>query len=168
MHIRSRFFCTRAICAALICVGLAGCFGREPVREIPSVDEEAAQLQVYPLQNPAVQRLRDQSLAQRENGQVGDAMRTLSEALALAPRDPLLLQDMAELKLLDGKYRQADRLARESWDLGPRVGPLCERNWNTVALAAPRIGDQHGAWEAADQLPRCKLPPVLHVDDQVP
>lgn len=152
----------------IVFCGMLACSRHEPVPEIPGVDEDNAQLQVYPLQNPAVENLMQHATMLRESGDIDGAIKTVDQALELAPRDPQLLQEMAELQLLDGDFKKADRLARQSYALGPKVGPLCERNWNTVALAAPRIGDDQGAWEAARQFPQCSVAPVLHGDDSLP
>ena len=159
---------TRWILLTILCCGMLACFGNEPVREIPGVDEENAQLQVYPLQNRAVENLMQQAAMLRERGDIDGAIETLDQALELAPRDPEVLQEMAELQLLDGDFKKANRLARRSYVLGPKVGPLCERNWNTVTLAAPRIGDHQGAREAARQFPQCAVAPVPHGDDSLP
>lgn len=160
--------CRALITACLACLAAAGCSRHEPVRSIPEVDAEAAQVQVYPLQNPAVRVLRERSTEQREAGDLRGALDSNAAALELAPENPLLMQDRAELHLLDGDYREALRLAQKSWQLGPRVGPLCERNWNTIALAAPRVGNDEAALEARRRVTDCSLPPVPHVDDQVP
>ncbi len=155
--------------AAAACLGLLACFGgQEPVREIPDVDADNAQLQVYPLQDPAVEILMQHATTLRERGDIDGAKKTVNQALAIAPRDPAVLQEMAELQLLDGDFRSANRLARQSFSLGPKIGPLCERNWNTIALAAPRIGDDQGAREAAREFPQCAVEPVPHIDDSLP
>jgi tetratricopeptide (TPR) repeat protein len=148
----------------IVFCGMLACSRHQPVPvpEIPDVDEDNAQLQVYPHQDPAVENLMQRAAALRERGDLDGAIDAVNQALELAPRDPELLQEMAELRLLDGDFRMANRLARESWVLGPRVGPLCERNWHTIALAAPRVGDQQGALEAATELPRCAAAAVPH------
>ena len=152
----------------VLCCGVAACHRAQPVREIPDVDADNAQLAVSPLQNPAVERMMQDAATLRERGDIDGAIKTVNQALAVAPRDPEVLQEMAELQLLDGDFKSANRLARQSISLGPKIGPLCERNWNTVALAAPRIGDDRGAREAAQELPQCAVDPVPHVDDSLP
>lgn len=138
------------------------------MRNIPEVDAENAQLEVSPLQDPAVQILMQHATVLRERGDVDGAIKTLEQALAITPGDPEVLQEMAELQLLDGDFKSANRLARQSFSLGPKIGPLCERNWNTIALAAPRIGDDQGAREAAQAFPQCAVEAVPHVDDSLP
>jgi len=151
-----------------LCCGVAACHRSQPVKEIPDVDADNAQVAVSPFQNPAVERMMQDAATLRQRGDIDGAMKIVNQALGIAPRDPEVLQEMAELELLDGDFKSANRLARESFSLGPKIGPLCERNWNTVALAAPRIGDDRGAQEAAQEFPKCAVDPVPHVDDSLP
>ncbi|NIV19231.1 MAG: hypothetical protein GWN54_00905 [Gammaproteobacteria bacterium] len=42
-----------------------------------------------------------------------------------------------------------------SYDIGPRVGEICARNWRTIALARERLEDQAGSREAERRAGQC-------------
>ncbi len=60
---------------------------------------------------------------------------TLSAHCASSRRDPQLLQHMAEIKLQKEDCQQALNFASRSYDIGPRVGEICSRNWRTISVA---------------------------------
>ncbi|QOC21892.1 tetratricopeptide repeat protein [Wenzhouxiangella sp. AB-CW3] len=119
--------------------------------------EEASGLQVYPLQNPAVAELADAAGQAEDAGDLDRAVILLERALRIEPRDPELLQYMAEVQLERGAWEQADSYASRSFDVGPRVGELCQRNWRTMALARERMERQDAARQARERLARCQV-----------
>jgi hypothetical protein len=49
-------------------------------------------------------------------------------------------------------------MPRRSFDVGPRVGELCQRNWRTLALARERHGPATMiAHQARERLQRCQV-----------
>lgn len=52
--------------------------------------------------------------------------------MKLAPDSPDLLQDRAEVAVRLKNFSDAEKLARQSWSLGPKLGTLCARNWQTM------------------------------------
>ena len=145
-----------AASAALL---LAACASQEPapvkdrgidvdevVRE-PAA-EQGTGLQVYPLQNEGVQDLAGQARQAEQAGEYDRAAAILQRALRLKPGDPELLQHMAEVQLQQKDYEQALNFASRSYDVGPRVGELCSRNWRTIAVAREKLNDRTGAREA--------------------
>ena len=56
----------------------------------------------------------------------------LDQAIKLNPESPDLLQDRAEMAIRLKDYAAAEQLAHQSWSLGPKLGPLCARNWQTI------------------------------------
>ena len=122
---------------------------REPARQ------DSAGVQVFPLQNPAVKELLAEADAAESTGDYGQAAVLLERALRIQPRDPELLQSMAEVQLQMKDYEQALSFAVQSYDSGPRVGEICSRNWRTIGVARERLGDQAGSAEAAERASRC-------------
>ena len=122
---------------------------REPARE------DSAGVQVYPLQNPAVKELRTEAEQAESAGDFNRAAVLLERALRIQPRDPELLQGMAEVQLRMQDYQQALNFAVQSYDSGPRVGEICSRNWRTISVARERLGDAGGSTEAERRAAQC-------------
>ena len=156
----------RSVAVVCVLLLLAGCAGSGPApveeREVEQqvrvpARESSAGVQVYPLKNPAVLELTDQANRAEAAGDLGQASVLLERALRIQPRDPELLQHMAELQVQKQDYQQALSFATRSHDIGPRVGELCARNWRTIALARERLGDQQGAEQARQRSDQCMV-----------
>ncbi|MEE4174069.1 MAG: tetratricopeptide repeat protein [Xanthomonadales bacterium] len=119
--------------------------------------EQSAGVQVYPLKNPAVAELTEQADQAEARGDLGQAAVLLERALRIQPRDPELLQHMAEVQLQRGQYEQALSFATRSHDIGPRVGELCARNWRTMSLAQERLGDNVAAGRSVQRAEQCMV-----------
>lgn len=129
---------------------------REVTRRVRApAQQESAGVQVYPLQNPAVVELSQQASAAEDSGDYQAAAVLLERALRIRPRDPELLQHMAEVKLADQDYTQALHFATQSFDIGPRVGEICARNWRTIAVAREYLEDRAAAREAERRAKQC-------------
>jgi len=120
---------------------------------------ETRGLQVFALRNPAVTELSEAAVQAEQAGDLGRAVTLLERALRIEPRDPELLQQIAEIRLGQGQWDQAESHARRSFDVGPRVGELCQRNWRTIALARERQGESEAARSARDRLQACQVEP---------
>lgn len=162
-----QFNCQRPLIAlAAAVLMLSGC-AWQPTLDDPAVAErvrapaaeEGDGLQVYPLRNPAVQELETAAAAAQADGNFDRAEAFLDRALRIEPRDPELLQQMAELQLVRGRWEQAEHYARRSWELGPQVGDICRRNWETVALALEYSGQQLDASRARERKLICPVKP---------
>lgn len=123
---------------------------RQPAGETPG-------LQVYPLRNPAVGELTEKARAAEARGDLDAANRLLERALRIESRDPELLQYMAEIQLARGRPDQAESYAARSFELGPRVGELCVRNWRTLSVAREEQGNDAGANDALDRAENCRV-----------
>ena len=88
----------------------------------------ATEVEVQPLQDPGVADLREQARRDEQAGRVADAAVALDRALTERPEDPALLQERAELALLERRPDAAFEFARRSHAAGPAVGPLCRRS----------------------------------------
>jgi tetratricopeptide (TPR) repeat protein len=122
---------------------------REPARQ----DSEG--IQVFPLQNPAVKELLADASVAEQTGDYGQAASYLERALRIQPRDPEILQSMAEVQLQMRDYEQALNFASRSYDIGPRVGEICSRNWRTISVSREYLGDHHGSVEAEKKATVC-------------
>ncbi len=116
---------------------------------------ESAGVQVFPMQNPAVKGLLAAAREAEAEGRYDAAAVSLERALRIQPRDPEILQFMAEVQLQKKDYGQALNFATRSYDAGPRVGEICSRNWRTIGLAHERMGDGAGAARASQRAASC-------------
>ncbi len=117
-----------------------------------------AGVQVFPMQNPAVKDLLADASSAESVGDYNKAASLLERALRIEPRDPEILQDMAEVQLKNRDYNQALNFAIRSYDSGPRTGELCSRNWQTIGEARGQLGDRSGADEAKQRAGQCLEP----------
>lgn len=132
----------------------------ERVRAAASADDA---LEVSPLRDGATDDLSARASRLEGLGDVAGAEQALHEALQLAPGDPMLLQQSAELALLRRDWNQAIALASRSFESGPRLGPLCRRNWTTVQVAREQFGDRGGSAAAEQQLGQCTIAPPVRM-----
>lgn len=161
---------SRWLAPGLIVLLLAACAGPPPAPQPqsppaaePGVQErvrepaqqEAAGVQVFPMQNPAVKGLLADAREAEASGQYDAAAVSLERALRIQPRDPEILQLMAEVQLQKRDYAQALHFATRSYDAGPRVGEICSRNWRTIGLAHERMGDSAGSRDAGRRAAAC-------------
>jgi len=79
------------------------------------------------------------------------------QALKLAPEAPELIQDRAEVAVRMQDFPRAEQLARQSFDMGPKSGSLCARNWQTVYEMRMQADDQNGAATAKAELNKCHI-----------
>lgn len=134
------------------------------VAEIRQAGKAASdELDVQPLRDPMVEDLREQAVAAERARRHADAAAALDKALALSPDDPALLQERAEVAVLQQDLAEAAALARRAFDMGAKVGPLCRRHWATIrqriafdlrqldaqVAAGPLKGETLDAWTQA-------------------
>ena len=117
--------------------------------------QDSAGVQVYSFQNPAVKQLTAQAELAESDGNLDQASAYLERALRIEPRDPQVLQHMAEIKLQKEDYQQALNFAVRSYDIGPRVGEICSRNWRTISVAREHLNDIDGAIDAEARATQC-------------
>ena len=148
----------------LLAMMLSACAGFSPARvedrEVESrvrvpASQESEGVQVFPLQNPAVKELLADAGNAETTGDYNQAAVLLERALRIQPRDPEILQQMAEVQLQKQDYEQALNFAVRSYDIGPRVGEICNRNWRTISVAREHLGDRNGSVEAEQRASTC-------------
>ncbi|KFL36336.1 tetratricopeptide repeat protein [Arenimonas donghaensis] len=118
----------------------------ELVAQVRAAGENGLELEVQPLRDPQVDDLRARARELEDAGKPKAAFEALAQALEISPEDPELLQWQAELSLLRRSWEQAELLAAKSYEVGPKLGGLCRRNWATIGHAR----DMRGADEAAE------------------
>lgn len=112
-------------------------------------------IDVKPLRDPAVAALVDAAQQDEQAGNYAKAAGELDQALGITPDSPDLLQDRAELAVRLGDFTRAEKLAHQSWSLGPQLGPLCARNWQTIVEVRLHANDHAGADTARKWVQQC-------------
>jgi predicted Zn-dependent protease len=140
----------------------------KPVYTPPSYDlvasiraagnREQSVIDVNPLRDAGVAGLQDAAKSDEQAGRYADAAGKLDQAIKLSPQSPDLLQDRAEIAIRMKDYPMAEKLAHQSWSLGPKLGPLCARNWQTVVEIRLQQNDQAGAATARKWVQQCHKP----------
>ncbi len=150
-------------CTSLTLI-LSACAGQSPApvdgREVESrvrvpASQEKEGVQVFPLQNSAVKELLADAGDAEFAGDYDHATVLLERALRIQPRDPEILQQMAEVLLQKQDYEQALNFAVRSYEIGPRVGEICDRNWRTISVAREHLGDRSGSVQAEQRASNC-------------
>jgi tetratricopeptide (TPR) repeat protein len=141
-----------------------------PLPPVPSYDlvaaihaageREESEITVNGLVDPGVAALQRDAAREEQAGQFKQAAATLDQALKLNPDAPDLLQDRAEVAIKLKDFAQAEALARQSWSLGPKLGSLCARNWQTVVEMRLQARDAAGAVAARKAVAACHKPGV--------
>ncbi|MDR6843046.1 hypothetical protein [Pseudoxanthomonas sacheonensis] len=115
------------------------------------------ELAVQPLRDPQVQDLRDAATAAIAARNYGAAADALNQALLIVPDDPAVLQERAEVALLQTDNERAETLAKRAFELGSKVGPLCRRHWATIEQARLARGLAQDAASAHGQIESCTV-----------
>lgn len=115
------------------------------------------ELAVQPLRDPEVQDLREAATAAIATHDYATAAKALNQALLITPDDPAILQERAEVALLQAENERAETLARRAFDLGSKVGPLCRRHWATIEQARLARGLPQDAASAHTQIEACTV-----------
>ncbi|KAA2284883.1 hypothetical protein [Arenimonas fontis] len=162
-----------AVLAAVTAACRAGTAGsttaaREPdpvdlVAQVRAAGETGEELEVQPLRDPQVEDLLHLAQAHERTGRLREADRALVQALTISPEAPDLLQWRAELALLNRDWDAAEHFAYRSWQLGPKVGGLCRRNWSAIAQARSARGQDEAAGRARRQGEACTVAPPVRM-----
>ena len=120
-------------------------------------EREQSVIAVQPLADPGIDAWKQSARADSDAGHYDTAAAKLDQALKHSPDSPELLQDRAEVAVYQRDYTLAQKLAQQSWTLGPKLGPLCARNWETIAQLRQEAGDEAGAATAQKWLAKCHV-----------
>jgi len=104
--------------------------------------------------NSAVLALMDSARKDIAQGKPDAAGATLERALRIEPRNPVLWQELARLRLQQGQYQQVEGFAARSngWAGNDKV--LRAENWRLIGEARLKRGDHAGAQAAFDTAAR--------------
>ncbi len=104
-----------------------------------------------PSQNSAVVSLLEQAQSLSAAGQLDQAGASLERALRIEPRNPLLWQRLAAVRIDQQQYLQAENLAKKSNALAQGYHNLRRENWLLIARARSLNGDDEGSREARER-----------------
>ncbi|KAA8995662.1 hypothetical protein FJU31_14360 [Stenotrophomonas cyclobalanopsidis] len=135
-----------------------------PAQRLANVEGAAGpddkELSVQPLRDSQVEDLRQTALAQRQGNDLAAAAGSLDQALQIVAGDPAVLQERAEIALLQGQWAEAETFARKAVDLGSKTGPLCRRHWATIEQSRLARGEKENAVSAHAQIEGCTVPGI--------
>ncbi|MCC4602589.1 hypothetical protein HG421_13000 [Xanthomonas campestris pv. badrii] len=133
-----------------------------PTQRLLLIEREAGaddtELSVQPLRDPQVDDLRDTAKSKRQAGDLTGAAAALDQALGLVSGDPAILQERAEVSVLQADWPAAERFARQAIELGSKTGPLCRRHWATIEQSRLARGEKENAASAKAQIVGCTVP----------
>ena len=101
--------------------------------------------------NQAVVALLDSADKYVKGGQLDKAGAALERALRIEPRNAGIWHDLAQIRLHQGQYQQAESLASKSNNLASGNRALQSRNWKLISVARKAGGNSAGAEEAEAQ-----------------
>ncbi len=96
----------------------------------------------------AIADLRDKARIKADQGQLNQAAALLERALRIQPRDAWVWNQLADIRLRQQRYPQAESLARKSNSLAGQQHDLLTRNWHLIATARREAGNSKGAEQA--------------------
>lgn len=163
-----------ALAAAVASLSLAACVSTPPppvvqdtttpAQRMAAVDAIAGiddtELSVQPLRDAQVDDLRETAISKRKAGDLAGAAEDLNQALMLVDNDPGILQERAEVALLQADWARAEALARKAVGLGSRTGPLCRRHWATIEQSQLARAEKENAISAHAQIEGCTVPGI--------
>lgn len=134
---------------------------RDAVAELRAEAAKSGEvLIVDAVQSPAVIALFSRIEAADASGDHLLARQLTVEARTIDPENPLVLQYTAEALLRAESYLEAETLAHRSFEGSAQLGPLCVRNWLTIAEARLAQRNVEGESEARARALQCPVKPV--------
>lgn len=119
----------------------------KPVSTAPSLTQA-------PPQNPAVVALLDNARQQQQSGQLSSAQSSLERAQRIAPRDPQVYYQLADVRWRQGQFLQAEQLALKGVAVAGGQPKVERRLWLLIADIRREGGDSSGAKEARQRASR--------------
>jgi tetratricopeptide (TPR) repeat protein len=98
--------------------------------------------------NPAVVALLDGARQQQNQGEYRAAQSSLERAQRIAPRDPQVYLQLADLRRQQGQYLQAEQLALKGLALARGRSAMERKLWFLIADIRSDGGDHQGAADA--------------------
>ena len=103
-----------------------------------------------PGENIAIASLMHDARADAAAGRLTRAAASLERALRIEPRNPRLWHELAQVRLKQGDYAQAESIAARSNSWAGEDDRLRAENWRLIARAREARGDTAGARAALD------------------
>lgn len=100
-----------------------------------------AEQQQQSKRSAAVVALLNQSHRAEQEGDLGRAAASIERSLRISPHDASLWYRLAQLRFVQGLYRQAISLAEKSNNLGTGYVALIRKNWLIIADSYAELGD---------------------------
>jgi hypothetical protein len=120
-------------------------------------------VQVQPLRDPAIEGFLKQAHDAEGAKNFDAAADAAARALKLAPDAPDILQYQAEIEIARAHWNEAEALAIKSFTLGPKIGSLCARNWQTVVEVRAVLNDAATQAQAKQRLKECRVAPPVRM-----
>ncbi|MDO6515238.1 MULTISPECIES: M48 family metallopeptidase [unclassified Neptuniibacter] len=102
-------------------------------------------------QNPAVIALLKSADQQKNSGSMQAAESSLERAQRIAPRDPEIYYQWADIRRLEGQWSQAEQLALKGTNMAIGDAVMLRRLWLLIADIRSGIGDSAGAKQAKNK-----------------
>lgn len=130
--------------------------GPPAVRQAPAQAAEPTEspAPALPVLSPAARSLADKADRASREGKHEEAAAYLERALRIAPKHPVLWQNLAVVRYRQQDYAKVEGLAMKSNTLAPNVPSLQRVNWELIAAVRRLGGDKRGAEAAAAQARR--------------
>jgi predicted Zn-dependent protease len=104
--------------------------------------------------NAAIASLVTSARSDAAAGRLTNAAASLERALRIEPRNPRLWQELAQVRLRQGDYMQAENTAARSNSWAGGDSRMRAENWRLIAQAREARGDAAGARAALDAAER--------------
>ena len=101
--------------------------------------------------NPAVLALLENASKQKRSGQVQAAQSSLSRAQRIAPRDPEVYYQLADLNRIQKQWGQAEQLALKGTNMAIGDAIMLRRLWLLIADIRSQAGQHSDARKARQQ-----------------
>ena len=131
----------------------------EMLAKIHAENNVSGEVSFQAMPDEAVLDLREKASQAQQRGELDSAVQLLNQALAVNDKDPEAMQMLAELAILQESFDHAERMARRSYEFGPKLGGLCRRNWLTVHYAKMARGLSMPESQLAKSLAECTIVP---------
>ena len=100
---------------------------------------------------PVILALMNEADSYAQQGDTARASSTIERALRIEPRNALLWQRLAKVRLQQQQWQQAIALARKSNALAAQNRQLQSENWGIIAQAYEKLGQPDKAREARNR-----------------
>lgn len=123
-----------------------------PIQATPPSPENLPPAEISRDGNQAVVALLDSADKYVKSKQLDKAGAALERALRIEPRNASIWHDLAQIRLHQGRYEQAESLATKSNNLASDNRMLQSRNWKLISTSRRATGNIAGAEEAEAQV----------------